>query len=129
VTGAASRFEGHAALWDRVDRAGDVFRAGAFGPARTVPLLWQHRGGPVGVADVHEDATGLRIVGRLTDAGLAALVRDGRLRGLSVGYRPLVAARGRVRELLRVELVEVSLVAVPMQPAARIDRVFQEETI
>jgi len=123
------RFEGYAALWDRVDRAGDVFRAGAFGAARTVPLLWQHRGAPVGVAAVREDATGLRIQGQLTDRGLAAMVRDGRLTGLSVGYRPPVAARGRARELIRVRLVEVSLVPVPMQPAARVETVQQEEWV
>jgi len=36
------RFAGYAALFDRVDRAGDVIRRGAFARAGPVPLLWQH---------------------------------------------------------------------------------------
>jgi len=124
------RFEGYAAVWDRVDRAGDVFRTGAFAGAQVVPLLCQHRGGAVGVIEaIGEDARGLRVGGRVDAPALAAAVRAGALAGLSVGYRPLAVARGRARELIRVQLIEVSLVAVPMQPAARIDRVYQEENV
>ncbi len=37
------RFAGYAALFDRVDRGGDVIRRGAFaGVAAPVPLYWQH---------------------------------------------------------------------------------------
>ena len=35
------RFAGYAAVFDAVDRGGDVVRAGAFGPVGPVPLLWQ----------------------------------------------------------------------------------------
>ena len=42
------RFQGYAAVFDRVDRAGDVFRRGLFADAVPVPLLVQHRGGAVG---------------------------------------------------------------------------------
>lgn len=38
------RFAGYAAVFDRVDRGGDVVRAGAFGAPGAVPLLWQHGG-------------------------------------------------------------------------------------
>ncbi len=55
---------------------------------------------------------------------LARLVRAGAVAGLSVGYRPVSVRQGARRELLRVDLVEVSLVAVPMQAFARVDRVF-----
>lgn len=41
-------FAGYAAVFDVVDRAGDVMRRGAFADARVVPLLWQHRGVAVG---------------------------------------------------------------------------------
>lgn len=116
------RVAGYAALFDRVDRAGDVFRAGAFAGAGVVPLLWQHRGGAVGeLARVREDGRGLLIEGVVSDPEAARLVRAGSLPGLSVGYRPVRARQGAWRELLAVELIEVSLVAAPMQPGARIE--------
>ena len=40
--------------------------------------------------------------------------------GLSFGYRVRGARRGRVRELTDLDLVEISLVARPMQPLARV---------
>lgn len=120
------RFEGYAAVWDRADWAGDVFRKGAFGERRLVPLLWQHRGGAVGEAQVREDDRGLRVDGVVHDAAAAGLVRARAVAGLSVGYRPLASRQGARRELMRVALAEVSLVAVPMQPLARIDRIFNE---
>lgn len=120
-----TRFEGYAAVFDRVDRAGDVIRAGAFEGVARVPLLLAHRGAPVGAVEaIGEDATGLRVAGLIEDRELAARVRGGAVAGLSVGYRPLRVRQGARRELLRVTLVEVSLVAVPMQPLARVERVF-----
>ncbi|MCP3735038.1 HK97 family phage prohead protease [Sphingomonas sp. RP10(2022)] len=116
------RFAGYAALFDRVDRAGDVIRAGAFAGAGAVALLWQHRGAAVGRVSVAEDRHGLRVEGVVDDPRVAALVAARALDGLSVGYRPLVVRQGARRELLRVALVEVSLVSVPMQPLARIER-------
>jgi len=120
------RFEGHAAVWDRADRAGDVFRKGAFGRPRLVPLLWQHRGAAVGEVAVREDERGLRVEGVIHDERAAGLVRRGAVAGLSVGYRPLASRQGGLRELTRVALAEVSLVAVPMQPLARINQFFNE---
>ncbi|WP_242098514.1 MULTISPECIES: HK97 family phage prohead protease [unclassified Sphingomonas] len=116
-------FAGYAALFDRVDRAGDVTRPGAFGGPATVPLLWQHRGRPVGHVTTQEDAHGLRVAGVIDDPEAARLVRSGAVAGLSVGYRPRRVHQGAHRELHRVDLVEVSLVAVPMQPRARVDRI------
>ncbi|RYY22427.1 MAG: HK97 family phage prohead protease, partial [Sphingomonadales bacterium] len=43
--------------------------------------------------------------------------------GLSFGYRVREARRGRVREIRALDLVEVSLVANPMQKLARIHAV------
>jgi len=118
------RFAGYAALFDRADRAGDVMRPGAFAGTGTVPLLWQHHGPPVGrIEAIGEDARGLRVAGVIDDPRLAALVRGRGVDGLSVGYRPVTVRQGARRELLRVALAEVSLVAVPMQPLARIDRI------
>lgn len=116
------RFAGYAAVFDRVDRGGDVLRAGAFGELpKGVPLLWQHRGAPVGVVEhLSTDARGLRVVARIDAAELAGLVRSGAVAGLSFGYRARAATRGAVRELTAVDLIEVSLVAQPMQPLARV---------
>lgn len=120
--GRGLAFAGYAAVFDRVDRAGDVFRLGAFAGAGVVPLLWQHRGGAVGALDVvREDARGLWVAGVVRDAALTPLVRGGALSGLSIGFRTLASRQGARRELLRVALIEVSLVAVPMQALARLE--------
>lgn len=111
-------------MFDRVDRGGDVVRRNAF--ARSirrngfVPLLDEHRAGRVigRIEMLAEDARGLRVIGRLA-RGVA--VEAGA--GLSFGYR-VRSSRGEVpRELMDVELVEVSLVRVPMQPGARVHAV------
>jgi HK97 family phage prohead protease len=120
----AIRIEGYAAVFDRVDRAGDVMRRGAFADAGAVPLLWQHRGPPVGMLTaIGEDARGLRVVAEVGDGEVARLVRGGALRGLSVGYRATRVRQGAWREVLAATLAEVSLVAVPMQPAARVETI------
>jgi HK97 family phage prohead protease len=131
------RFAGYAALFDTVDRGGDVVRKGAFaravaaGPG-SVPLLWQHEPGrPIGrVEMLAEDKRGLRVIGRLSrGAGgreAAALLRDGAVGGLSFGYRVRGKSEGTNRELTDLDLVEVSLVTFPMQPAARVHAVTEE---
>ncbi|WP_066798802.1 HK97 family phage prohead protease [Sphingomonas soli] len=118
------RFAGYAAVFDAVDRGGDVVRRGAFRATGRVPLLWQHSGKPVGeIEALAEDSRGLRVIGRVADATLAGLVEAGTVRGLSFGYRVLAATRGRHREITALDLVEVSLVASPMQPLARVHAV------
>lgn len=115
------RFAGYAAVFDAVDRGGDVVRRGAFAGAGKVPLLWQHRGAPVGeIETIGEDARGLRVIGRVEEAALAGLVRRGAVTGLSFGYRVTAARRCAVREITALDLLEVSLVASPMQPLARV---------
>lgn len=120
------RFAGYASVFDRVDRGGDVVRAGAFAASlragRAVPLLWQHRpGASIGTIEtLGEDKRGLRVVARVTHPTAAAPVARGALTGLSFGYR-VTASRGKEpRELLGLDLAEVSLVAMPMQPLARV---------
>lgn len=128
------RFAGYAALFDKVDRGGDVVRKGAFARAvaagpKGVPLLWQHEPGrPIGrIERLAEDARGLRVIGRLSGGTsgreAAALLKDGAIGGLSFGYKVRSKRDGRHRELTDLELVEVSLVTFPMQPGARVHAV------
>lgn len=120
------RFAGYAAVFNRPDRGGDVVRAGAFARslkrAGAVPLLWQHEPGrPIGrIEYLKEDRRGLRVIGRLIDGEAAALLKGGAVRGLSFGYRVRQARGETPRELVDLDLVEVSLVTLPMQPKARV---------
>jgi HK97 family phage prohead protease len=125
------RFAGYAALFDVVDRGGDIVRAGAFARTlagrRRVALLRQHGGlRPVGTVDaLAEDARGLRVRGQVpAGSAMAAALLAGAVTGLSFGYRSRGVRQGTYRELIDVDLLEVSLVAVPMQPGARVDRVW-----
>ena len=128
------RFAGYAAIFDRTDRGGDVIRSGAFvrtlkRGAQAVPLLWQHEAGrPIGrIEYLREDRRGLRIIGRLSEGmsgrEAAALLKEGAVSGLSFGYRVREAKGEAPRELTELELVEVSLVTLPMQPKARVHAV------
>ena len=119
---AGARFAGYAAVFDRVDRGGDVVRRGAFARSLAkgvVPLLSEHRAGAVvgRVEMLSEDRRGLRVIARVERGRVA----EGQ--GLSFGYRVRQSRGAGPRELLEVELVEVSLVRVPMQPGARVHRV------
>ncbi len=124
------RFAGYAALFDRRDAGDDVIRKGAF--ARTLsmrndplPLYWQHRPEQrIGwVERLSEDDRGLRVIAAIDNPdGAAGLqLRRGAVSGLSFGYR---ARESRPdpggRELLDVDLYEVSLVSHPMQHGARV---------
>lgn len=125
------RFAGYAAVFDRPDRGGDVVRSGAFARtlkrgAGTVPLLWQHESArPIGRIDyLREDKRGLRVIANLSDtaAGREAstLLSEGAVTGLSFGYRVREAQGAAPRELIDLDLVEISLVTIPMQPKARV---------
>ena len=128
------RFAGYASVFDRPDRGGDVVRKGAFAASlakgEAIPLLWQHRPGVVigRIAHLSEDERGLRVIGELGDGAeakrVAGLLEQGALDGLSFGYRVREAGRSdALRELRVLDLVEVSVVAQPMQPRARIHAV------
>jgi HK97 family phage prohead protease len=124
------RFAGYAALFDRPDKGGDVIRKGAFERALQrageVPLLWQHKAGAVigRVEHLSEDGRGLRVIASVGDARASRLLGSGKVDGLSFGYRVREAKNaGGMRELIKLDLVEVSLVAKPMQPKARVHAV------
>lgn len=130
----ANRFAGYAAVFSVPDSGGDVIVPGAFKTSLTkaaqLPLLWQHDiNTPIGVIEtLNEDTRGLKITGRFTTGAQTgrdanALVRDGALSGLSIGYRvrqfSLNTLR-KIRILTELDLVEISVVTFPMQPLARL---------
>jgi HK97 family phage prohead protease len=124
------RFAGYAALFDRPDRGGDIIRKGAFAKALeragNVPLLWQHRASAVigRIEHLSEDARGLRVIASVGDVRASRLLGSGKVDGLSFGYRVREAkSAAGLRELVELDLVEVSLVANPMQPKARVHEV------
>ena len=127
---APLRFAGYAALFDIADAARDTIRRGAFartlaGRDQPLPLYWQHRPDqPIGVIErAEEDARGLRVIARIDglNSRAAALLAAGKVNGLSFGFRARAARQSAAgRELIEVELFEVSLVTHPLHPMARV---------
>ena len=132
-------FEGYASLFGTVDLGRDTVEPGAFARSlekrgtRAVRMLYQHDPSePVGAWLVlKEDRRGLYVRGRLTLSSargreVHALMRDGALDGLSIGFRTVRArtdARTGVRRLLELDLWEISIVTFPMLPGARVEAV------
>ena len=132
-------FEGYASLFRIADMGKDVVEPGAFreslvrrGPSG-VKLLWQHDPAePIGRwLSLVEDSRGLFVRGQLSLAvararEVHALMREGAIDGLSIGFRPEKARtepRTGLRRLERVDLWEVSIVTFPMLPQARVSAV------
>ncbi len=130
----ALRIEGYASLFDQRDLASDLVRRGAFAAslltrgAPGIRMLFQHQASePIGVWDsIREDVRGLYVRGRLFAEGpvgrtATALVGRGAVDGLSIGFRTLRERKSeKGRELLEIELWEVSIVTFPMLPQARL---------
>lgn len=113
------------------DRIGDVIELGAFKGAKLpLPLLFGHdMNDPIGVWDTaDEKADGLHLKGRLLVEDVArarevrALVKAGAVRGLSIGFvtKKAIARTGGGRTITDLELMEISLVTLPMHPGARV---------
>jgi hypothetical protein len=117
--------EGYASVFGKPDISGDVVRAGAFSKSlarrRELPLLVGHCEGAKAGRWVRavEDGYGLFVRGLIDDEAGLRLVAMG-ARGLSIGFFPRVWTP-RVtggRDLIEVDLVEISLVSEPMQRLA-----------
>lgn len=125
---------GYASIFDVPDSGGDVVRPGAFlrslAAGYPLALLWDHdTRRPIGAVNaIYEDATGLLVAATMERRGalgefVTAQLLSGALSGLSFGYRVRAARQDRergIRELVDVDLLEVSLVARPMQQHARL---------
>lgn len=134
---ADGRFEGYASLFGVRDTGGDAVARGAFARslrrrgAAGVKMLYQHAAAePLGVwSEIYEDGAGLFVRGRIvTDVRrgreVLALMREGALDGLSIGFRTVRARKeAGGRAILEADLWEVSVVTFPMLDGARVRRV------
>lgn len=150
-------FEGYGAVFGNVDAYGDVIKAGAFKETlrdwkrekRLPPMLVQHGGWGIGDMDglaigkwtaMSEDKQGLHVEGRLinldTERGrtIYGAMREGVLDGLSIGFKAKEFEMGTKpeeprRTLKKIELVELSVVQMPANGAARIEAVKSLENL
>jgi len=143
-------FEGYGAVFGNIDSHGDVIEPGAFANTlldrerngRGLPSMYKMHGmkggnihEPIGVWEaMREDANGLHVKGRLigldTEQGkwTYAQLREGALKGLSIGYRvpPNGSRKGSgkagepARWIKMLHLNEVSLVDDPSNALARV---------
>lgn len=121
------RIAGYAAIFDRLDKGGDIIRKGAFDALNlNIPLLWQHDpNSPIGSIDYMQvDKRGLRVIASLASHekanDAAKMLNNGAVTGLSFGYRVQHSRGSKPRELLALDVAEISLVTFPMQPLARV---------
>jgi HK97 family phage prohead protease len=113
------------------DRVGDMIEKGAFADAKLpIPILFGHdQNDPIGAWDVAEEKSdGLHLTGRLLvddvvrAREVSALVKAGAVRGISIGFitRKAMPRKGGGRNISKLELLEASLVTLPMHPGARV---------
>lgn len=134
------QFEGHGSIFGNVDLGGDIVARGAFAgtlashkSAGTMPqMFWMHdpRAVPGKWLDMREDEKGLYVKGELAATPLGdemhTLLAMKAVGGMSIGYRTLEREwredeeHGAVRVLKAVDLWEVSLVSLAMNPLARV---------
>lgn len=127
--------EGYASLFGVVDLSNDLVEPGAFARSLRrrgtggIRMLFQHDPAePIGVwNEVLEDARGLFAKGTLNLSvrraqEIAALLAQGAIDGLSIGFKTVRARRDAgVRRLAEIDLWEISVVTFPMLPTARVE--------
>jgi HK97 family phage prohead protease len=127
----AGMITGMAWPFGQPDRVGDEIMPGAFKGAKApLPILMGHDSmQPLGAwSDIRETSKGLEVKGKLLvndvvrAKEVSALVKSGALGGLSIGFvtKNASARKGGGRTIKALELVECSIVAIPMHPGAKI---------
>jgi len=135
------RFEGYASTFGNEDLVGDIMEKGCFrktvlerGPqgSNDIKILWGHTD-PFGMpVQMHEDDTGLWVVGEASDTqenkDRLVYMRDGVVKSLSVGFtipkgKSWYEDDGWVRHIQEVKLYEFSPVMFPANEAAKIANV------
>lgn len=138
----AGTFEGYASVFGVLDSYNEIVAPGSFteslaatkAAGRQIPVVWQHdMAAPIGVYDsVVEDNVGLAVKGRLAipDVRQAvealALMKMGAVPDMSIGYyvdKYETNSETGIVTLTKLDLVEVSLVTLGANPAARISAV------
>ena len=126
-------FTAYASTFGNTDHGGDVIEKGAFAKslkARSFrPLLWQHQQfSPIGIEkSLREDNKGLLGTWQLLMGGPAdyayECLKAGAVRAMSIGYMPdqfTYDDGGDVRILKAVDLLENSVVSLPMNEQAQV---------
>lgn len=134
-------FSGYASIFNVMDEQGDRVLPGAFvhslnnwQQAKSFPkMLWQHDPSePIGKwLKMEEDHRGLYVEGQIIldlqkGREAYALMKNGVIEGLSIGYHVIESQKGHIpgeRFLSKVNLVEVSLVTFAANQAAKINAV------
>ncbi|MGE0853641.1 MAG: phage major capsid protein [Hyphomicrobiaceae bacterium] len=132
-TDDAGAITGIAWPYAKPDRVGDIIVKGAFSAPGRMPMLFAHdQSQAVGIWDeISETDDGLTVKGRLLIDDVArarevrALVKEGAVTGLSIGFvtRKANPRKGGGRTIYRADLLECSVVPVPMHQDARITSV------
>lgn len=123
------KISGYASRFDERDAGGDTVHRGAFAASllsqgRALPMLSDHQRRVGSWHRATEDDRGLFVEGEVSDPALRRLIRAGRVRGLSIGYRTRRSRDGPGRrDLLELDLKEISVVAFPMLASARIEAI------
>jgi HK97 family phage prohead protease len=131
----AGTFAGLASVYNNVDSYGDVVVPGAFTKTLAknggqVVILNQHDAAqPIGIGTLKDDPSGLHVavelnLGTHVARDVYSNLKAGIINGLSIGF---VTVRDRVvkgvREILEVDLWEVSVVTFPANARARVSGV------
>lgn len=133
-------FTGYASTFGNVDQGGDVVMRGAFeatlGKRPRRPLLWQHDlREPIGVEkSLKADDRGLLGTWKIVDTARGGdaykLLKAGAIDSMSIGYQTEDVAfdDAGVRLLKQVDLLECSVVSLPMNEQATVTSVKAEWT-
>jgi len=129
-------FEGHGSIFGNEDLGGDVVMPGAFKrslathkKANSLPqMFWMHDPSrvPGKWVSMAEDESGLKVKGVLAPTPLGdeirTLLQMDAVKGLSIGYRTIDQDfdNDGTRLLKEIELWEVSVVSLPMNPMAQV---------
>ena len=129
-------FDGHGSIFGNEDLGGDIVLPGAFNATLadhrekgTLPqMFWMHDPSrvPGKWLSMGEDSNGLKVKGVLADTPLGdeihTLLTMEAVKGLSIGYRVVEDdwTKDGQRLLKQVDLWEVSVVSLPMNPLAQV---------
>ena len=137
INNKKGKISGYASVFDVLDSQKDVVTRGAFQKTLRAwtlheeqpKMLWQHRlESPIGKWTLlREDERGLYVEGEInpnTQKGREAieLLNQGAINGLSIGFRTIKSTKtpGGGRRIHDLDLIEVSLVTIPSNSAAKV---------